>query len=89
MGLVHEVVAACELEKTKDQWIVGTIGNSPEAVAQIKQLLNRINSHSPITKQSLVYTTALTTSAISKIRVSASGQAGLKAFLTKTLAPWK
>lgn len=46
MGLVHEVVAACELEKTKDQWIVGTIGNSPEAVAQIKQLLNRINSHS-------------------------------------------
>ena len=89
MGLVHEVVAACELEKAKDQWTLGTMDNSPEAVAQTKQLLNRVNSHSPITKESLASTTALTTSAISKIRVSASGQAGLKSFLTKTLAPWK
>jgi len=88
-GLVHEVVEACQLEVAKDQWINGTLGNSPEAVAQIKDLLSRVNSHCPIAKENLASTTSLTSSAISKIRVSAAGQAGLKAFLTKTTAPWK
>lgn len=91
-GLVHQVVPQNQLDEAKDQWVLDTLGNSPEAVAQIKQLLQCVNSHSFTAKESLVSTTSvtsLTTSAIAKIRVSASGQAGLKAFLTKNPPPWK
>jgi len=88
-GLVHQVVALSELHSAKEQWITVTVGNSPEAVAQIKQLLQVFNNHSPLAKENLATTTTHTTTAIAKSRVSVSGQAGLKAFLTKTPAPWK
>jgi len=88
-GLAHQVVALSELSSAKDQWITVTLGNSPEAVAQIKQLLQVFNNHLPIAKENLAITTTHTTTAIAKIRVSLNGQAGLKAFLTKTPAPWK
>jgi len=52
-------------------------------------LLKGINKHSPIAKENLASTTSHTTKAIAKTRVSTTGQAGLKAFLTKTTAPWK
>jgi len=88
-GLAHQVVALSELNSAKDKWITVTLGNSLEAVAQIKQLLQVFNNHLPIAKENLATTTILTTTAIAKIRVSPNGQAGLKAFLTKTPAPWK
>jgi methylglutaconyl-CoA hydratase len=88
-GLAHQVVPLSELNSAKEQWIRGTLGNSPEAVEQIKKLLTLFNTHSPTAKGNLATTTSLTTRAIAKIRVSPNGQAGLKAFLTKTLAPWK
>mgnify|MGYP006084757599 CR=1 FL=1 len=88
-GLVHEVVPTDELNNAKEQWILTTLNNSPEAVVQIKMLLKGINKHSPIAKDNLASTTSHTTKAIAKTRVSTTGQAGLKAFLTKTTAPWK
>jgi methylglutaconyl-CoA hydratase len=88
-GLVHEVVPTDELNNAKEQWILTTLNNSPEAVVQIKMLLKGINKHSPIAKENLASTTSHTTKAIAKTRVSTTGQAGLKAFLTKTTAPWK
>ena len=88
-GLVHQVVALSELHRAKDHWIKVTLGNSPKAVAKIKQLLHQYNTHSPLAKENLAETTVLTTRAIAKSRVSPSGQEGLKAFLTKTQAPWK
>jgi len=88
-GLVHQVVVLNELINARDQWISVTLGNSPEAVTQIKQLLYVFNTQSPIAKENLAVTRSHTTNAIAKSRVSLNGQAGLKAFLTKTLAPWK
>ena len=88
-GLVHQVVALNDLHSAREQWVSVTLGNSPDAVTHIKQLLQVLNTHSPIAKDNLTKTTARTTKAIANSRVSLSGQAGLKAFLTKSQAPWK
>ena len=87
-GLVHEVVNASELEPAKQQWIKLSLANSPDAVAHIKSLLALINSASPLAKDHLADTRSHTTQAIANVRTSPLGQAGVKAFLDKTNAPW-
>jgi len=88
-GLVHQVVGLEQLQQAKSDWIKQTLGNSPEAVAQIKTLLAQFNTASPLAKENLACTQESTTEAIASIRVSTNGQAGLKAFLDKTAAPWR
>ncbi|MCS5558127.1 MAG: enoyl-CoA hydratase-related protein [Oceanospirillaceae bacterium] len=88
-GLVHQVVSLEQLQQAKSAWINQTLGNSPEAVAHIKILLAQFNTASPLAKENLANTQESTTEAIAAIRVSTNGQAGLKAFLDKTAAPWR
>jgi len=87
-GLVHETVDLRDLEDAKQRWISTCLGNSPDAVQAIKSLLTEFNTGSPLAKKNLASTEKSTCTAIASIRVSTNGQAGLKAFLDKTTAPW-
>lgn len=83
MGLLHQVVAAGELESQSETLINSLLQNSPAAVTSAKQLIQHIYQR-PINAELIADTTA----AIASIRVSAEGQEGLTAFLEKRKPGW-
>lgn len=82
IGLVHAVVAADQLDATVMQYVREALSASPTAVARAKALIPRVAGHAPVEVM------AITAEAIAAQRVSAEGQDGLQAFLTKGKPGW-
>ena len=84
LGLLAETCPAAELDTQAEAWIANLLLNSPQAMRASKDLLREVGSG--------VLTPALrryTESAIARIRVSAEGQEGLRAFLEKRQPSWQ
>ncbi|WP_369959360.1 gamma-carboxygeranoyl-CoA hydratase [Pseudomonas benzenivorans] len=84
LGLLAECYPAAELDAALETWIANLLQNSPQAMQATKDLLREVGSG--------VLTPALrryTENAIARIRVSAEGQEGLNAFLTKRQPAWQ
>ncbi|WP_137937360.1 enoyl-CoA hydratase/isomerase family protein [Chitinivorax sp. B] len=83
LGLVHEVVAADQLDDQVNNWIKLLLANGPHAIAAAKSLIERV-SHAPI-DETLIHDTA---QRIANIRASQEGKEGLSAFLEKRPPAW-
>ncbi|PAU65438.1 gamma-carboxygeranoyl-CoA hydratase [Pseudomonas sp. PIC25] len=84
LGLLAETYPADSLDEALTGWIDNLLLNSPQAMQTSKELLKEVGSG--------VLTPALrryTETAIARIRVSAEGQEGLRAFLEKRKAAWQ
>jgi methylglutaconyl-CoA hydratase len=83
LGLVHEVVAAEELDGAVERLVDAIRGNGPSAVAAAKRLIreNLALSRGDAIENSV--------RAIAALRVSEEGQEGLGAFLEKRRPSWK
>lgn len=84
LGLLHDVVAEGELNDSAETLINTLLQNSPAAMDAAKQLIFSI--HNKAIDNDVIQ---LTTEAIAKIRVSAEGQEGLTAFLSKRKPAWQ
>lgn len=82
IGLVHEVVAAAELDAAVDRYVAEALSASPTAVARAKGLIQNVLGKPPAD------VIAITADAIASQRVSPEGQEGLKAFLEKRTPRW-
>jgi methylglutaconyl-CoA hydratase len=82
IGLVHAVVPRGELDGTVDGYVREVLTSSPSAVAAAKALIPEVARRGPADA------TSLTAEAIARIRVSAQGQEGLRAFLEKRKPKW-
>jgi methylglutaconyl-CoA hydratase len=82
IGLIHEVVAAAELDAAVDRYLHELLTAGPEAVAAAKALIPNVWGR-PIGDAMPV-----TAAAIAARRVSPEGQEGLRAFLEKRTASW-
>ncbi|WP_207063588.1 enoyl-CoA hydratase/isomerase family protein [Motiliproteus sp. SC1-56] len=83
-GLVHQVVAeTAQLDAAAEALIAQLLGNSPQAIAQAKQLIDAVANRP--TDAAVIEDTARR---IAEIRVSAEGQEGLSAFLNKRKPSW-
>ena len=83
LGLVHECVAADQLDAKVDELLAALTANGPAAVRACKKLVQDV-AHAPITP-------ALrddTARRIADIRASDEGRAGVASFLNKGKAPW-
>lgn len=84
LGLLAETYPADSLDEALTGWLDNLLLNSPQAMQTSKELLKEVGSG--------VLTPALrryTETAIARIRVSAEGQEGLRAFLEKRKAAWQ
>jgi methylglutaconyl-CoA hydratase len=82
IGLVHAVVAAEQLDATVTRYVSEALSASPTAVARAKALIPKVVGRAPAEVM------AITAEAIAAQRVSAEGQDGLQAFLTKGKPSW-
>ena len=82
IGLAHAVVPADELDAKVDEYVREILTSAPEAVAAAKRLVRDVSGRLPADAASM------TTTLIAKLRVSAEGQEGLKAFLEKRKPSW-
>jgi methylglutaconyl-CoA hydratase len=82
IGLVHEVVAAAELDAAVQRYVTEALSASPTAVARAKGLIQSVLGRPPADA------IAITADAIASQRVSADGQEGLRAFLDKRAPRW-
>ena len=82
IGLVHEVVAAADLDAAVDRYVTEALTASPTAVARAKGLIQQVLGKLP------GEVVGITADAIAAQRVSAEGQEGLKAFLGKRAPAW-
>ena len=82
-GLVSEVCALDELDKTLSQLCKQILSNSPSAVQAAKKLISDVG-HQPI-NDALIENTS---KRIATIRISDEGQEGLAAFLEKRAPAW-
>ena len=84
LGLLAETCPAAELDAQAEAWIANLLLNSPQAMRASKDLLREVGSGvlSPALRR-------YTESAIARIRVSAEGQEGLRAFLDKRKPSWQ
>ncbi len=82
IGLVHAVVPAVKLDATVGQYVNEALSASPTAVARAKALIPRVAGRAPAD------VIGITAEAIAAQRVSAEGQDGLNAFLTKGKPRW-
>lgn len=83
IGLVHAVVETdTELDAAVDRTVEQVRSSGPDAVRACKRLVAHVASHS--VEDAIPYTI----DAIADRRVSAEGQAGMRAFLAKEKAPW-
>ncbi len=80
IGLVHEVVAATELDEAVARKTAELLTAGPNAVSSAKSLVARVS------EASYDDTMVMTTTAIAKQRVSDEGQEGLHAFLERRKA---
>ena len=77
IGLVHEVVAAGQLDRTVERYLDEIRANGREAMAAAKALLRAIAN------RSIADATPLTSEAIAMRRVSEEAQGRMRAFLKK------
>ncbi|UBZ00244.1 gamma-carboxygeranoyl-CoA hydratase [Pseudomonas cannabina] len=84
IGLISECYASAELEARTTEWIDNLLLNSPQAMRVSKELLREVGS-GELTPALRRYCE----SAISRIRTSAEGQEGLRAFLQKRAPGWQ
>jgi methylglutaconyl-CoA hydratase len=82
IGLVHAVVPEAALDQAIDGYVQELATSAPAAVASAKQLIARVSGRAPSD------VAELTARTIARHRVSAEGQAGMRAFLDKRPAPW-
>ena len=82
IGLVHDVVAAADLDAAVDRFVNEALSASPTAVARAKGLIQAVLGKLPAEVM------AITADAIATQRVSPEGQEGLKAFLEKRTPSW-
>jgi methylglutaconyl-CoA hydratase len=82
IGLVHDVVAAADLDAAVDRFVSEALSASPTAVARSKALIQEVLGQSPAEAM------GITADAIAAQRVSPEGQEGLKAFLEKRTPAW-
>ena len=82
IGLVHDVVAAADLDRAVNRYAQELLSAGPEAVAAAKALIPQVWGR-PIADAM-----PITAAAIAARRVSPEGQEGLRAFLEKRTASW-
>jgi methylglutaconyl-CoA hydratase len=82
IGLVHAVVPAHELDTRVAEYVREILTSGPGAVAAAKALIRDVRGRPPADA------TAAAAGVIAKLRVSAEGQEGLKAFLDKRQPSW-
>ncbi|MCY1429028.1 1,4-dihydroxy-2-naphthoyl-CoA synthase [compost metagenome] len=84
LGLLAEVYPASELEAQVEAWVSNLLQNSPQALRATKDLLREVDDGelSPALRRYCENT-------IARIRVSAEGQEGLRAFLEKRRPAWQ
>ncbi len=84
LGLLAEVYPAAQLEQQVQAWVDNLLQNSPQAMRASKELLREVG-HGELTPAVRRYCE----NAIARIRVSAEGQEGLRAFLEKRPPAWQ
>ena len=84
LGLLSEAYPAEELETQADSWIANLLLNGPQALVTCKALFNEVGA-GELTPGLRRYTET----AIARIRISAEGQEGLRAFLDKRKPAWQ
>lgn len=84
LGLLGECYPATELDQAAATWVANLLLNSPQAMQASKDLLKEVASGA-LTPALRRYTE----NAIARIRVSAEGQEGLRAFLDKRKPSWQ
>lgn len=82
IGLVHEVVAAGQLDAAVEGVLADLRGAAPTAVAAAKRLVAQVAGLTPSEAA------PITTRTIADRRVSEEGRAGVRAFLAKQRPPW-
>jgi methylglutaconyl-CoA hydratase len=82
IGLVHEVVAAAQLDSARDRLVQSLLTSAPEAVGIAKRLIAQVVGKSPADAMSLTVRT------IAERRASDEAKEGLTAFLEKRLPAW-
>lgn len=82
VGLVHQVVASAELDRTVDNYLRELLTSGPEAIAAAKALIREIGG------SRAADVIGLTTTRIAEQRVSPEGQEGMRAFLEKRKPEW-
>jgi methylglutaconyl-CoA hydratase len=82
IGLVHEVVAAAELDAAVERILAELRSAAPSAIAAAKQLIRDVRA------AEYDATLELTSQAIAAQRVGAEGQEGLRAFLDRRKPDW-
>ncbi|HEY3043602.1 MAG TPA: enoyl-CoA hydratase-related protein [Vicinamibacterales bacterium] len=82
IGLVHAVVEAHELDTKVAEYVREILTNAPGAVAAAKAIIRDVRG------RPTADAAAAAASVIAKLRVSAEGQEGLKAFLEKRKPRW-
>jgi methylglutaconyl-CoA hydratase len=84
IGLIHEVVAAGELDARVDSVVAVLFSNGPAAMRQAKQLVKDVAHEVP--GEGLVEETARR---IADVRASGEGREGVAAFLEKRKPDWR
>jgi methylglutaconyl-CoA hydratase len=84
IGLLAECYPPAELEQRVEQWIDNLLLNSPQAMRTSKDLMREVGNGA-LTPALRRYCE----NAIARIRVSAEGQEGLRAFLEKRPPAWQ
>ncbi len=82
IGLVHQVVAAAEMDGAVDRYLVELTSAGPDAIAAAKALIPNVWG------RSIADAMPITAAAIAARRVSNEGQEGLRAFLEKRKPSW-
>jgi methylglutaconyl-CoA hydratase len=82
IGLVHDVVAIGDLDRTVNHFVRELLAASPAAIARAKALIPQVAGRAPADVREL------TARAIAEQRVSPEGQEGLRAFLEKRKPSW-
>ncbi|WP_296229679.1 gamma-carboxygeranoyl-CoA hydratase [Pseudomonas sp. UBA4617] len=84
LGLLAEVYPANELDAQVEAWVANLLQNGPQALRATKDLLREVDAGelSPALRRYCENT-------IARIRVSAEGQEGLRAFLEKRRPAWQ
>ena len=82
LGLVDEVVEPGALDAAVERWVAAIVAGSPAAVREAKRLARDVAGRTPAEARER------TVDAIARIRVSAEGQEGLRAFLERRTPRW-
>lgn len=83
VGLVHEVVPPGELDRAANAVVSALCANGPRAVREAKALIRRVG------RLDRDVALAHCAETIARVRVSAEGQEGLRAFLEKREPAWR